>query len=189
MNVLTKQLISSILSASLTVFVSTSFASDYVYKFADYENYCQSVGGIVEEMQIEIGTHSGLVKGQSKLFCNFRLTDAFVAIGLETFASNEPSIAATYMKKLDKIDYNSPLVKGKFSNPSNNVCQNLGGSTLGFMANGGFANELGQTDICVFGDGSMVSGWSLIYMTMHRDGYDVIKNHVRAVPLNIRIPH
>lgn len=53
---------------------------------------------------------------------------------------------------------------------------------------GGFANRLGQSDICVLGDGSMVSGWSLIYMASHREGYGDIKNKVKANPLNIYTP-
>ena len=139
-------------------------------------------------MPAEISTASGTVKGLSKNFCNFRVNNGFLSIGLETFAADEPSIAATYIKNLGEIADGSSLWKGAYANPSANVCKNIGGSTIGFVANGGFANHMGQTDICVFGDGSMVSAWSLIYMANNRSGYDVIKNKVRAEPLNIYLP-
>ena len=105
--------------------------------------------------------------------------------GLRRFASEEPSIAATYIKILPEIDSHSTLWKGSLMNPSYNVCKNLGGTAIAFVASGGFANVLGQTDACVFGDGSMVSAWSLIYMANHREGYDLIKEKVRATPLAI----
>jgi putative hemolysin len=97
-------------------------------------------------------------------------------------------MAATYIKKLAEVSNDSPLWQGQAPNPSQNYCQNIGGAAVGFAADGGFVNSLGHSDICVFGDGSMVSGWSLIYMANHRDGYDEIKEKVKAQPLNIRIP-
>ncbi len=154
----------------------------------DQAAYCTTSGGVVEEMFAEISTHDGLVKGNSRAFCNFTLENAFISIGLETFSDDTPSIAATFMKQMGVIGSASPLWKGKFANPSLSVCKNLGGATIGFVANGGFSNPLGQTDICVFGDGSMVSAWSLIYMANHREGYDRIKMNVKATPLSINIP-
>lgn len=163
-------------------------ANAYADKMDDYADYCNKSGGIVEEMPVEIGTQNGMVTGQSKSFCNFNIEHGFVAVGLETFSAVEPSIAATFMKTMGSIAPNSPLWKGKYTNPSHNACKNLGGATLGFVASGGFANQLGQSDICVFGDGSMVSGWSLIYMANHAAGYDEIKDKVKAEPLDIDIP-
>lgn len=163
--------------------------SAYTNKIDDYAAYCRDAGGVVEEMPAEIFAGNSWVKGQSKLFCNFHLHNAFIAVGLETFAADEPSIAATFMKEMGEITSGSPLWKGKYSNPSQNVCKNLGGASIGFITSGGFVNQLGQSDVCVFGDGSMVSGWSLIYMANHREGYDDIKNKVKAPSLNIFIPH
>jgi hypothetical protein len=139
-------------------------------------------------MTAEFLTPTGYVQGQSKAFCNFFVDNGFIAIGLETFSSEEPSIAATFIKKMHPINDDSPLWKGKFTNPSHNVCKNIGGSGIGFVTSGGFSNSLGETDICVFGDGSMVSGWTLIYMANHRDGYDAVKEQVRAQPMNIPTP-
>ena len=173
------------------VFLSTSLmgvACSYTNKIDDYAAYCAEAGGVVEEMPAEISTGIGLVNGPTKLFCNFNFNHAFLAIGLETFAADEPSIAATFMKKLQDISEDSPLWKGKYTNPSENVCKNLGGATIGFVSSGGFANKLGQSDMCVFGDGSMVSAWTLIYMANHREGYDDIMAKVKAEPLDIYIP-
>lgn len=163
-------------------------ANVFADKMDDYARYCRESGGVVEEMPAEILAGSTWITGQSKMFCNFNLENAFVSIGLETFSADEPSIAATFMKTLGEINSSSPLWKGKYSNPATNVCKNLGGAAIGFVAAGGFANHLGQSDMCVFGDASMVSCWSLIYMANHRDGYDEIKGKVKAEPLNIQIP-
>lgn len=165
-----------------------SLVNAYASQIDDYAIYCTESGGVVEEMPVEINTSAGLVHGQSKMFCNFHFTNSFVAIGLETFSAAEPSIAATFIKKMEDITEASALWRGMYSNPSHNVCKNIGGATIGFVASGGFSNSLGQTDICVFGDGSMVSGWSLIYLANHREGYDEIRNKVKAEPLNIYIP-
>jgi putative hemolysin len=154
----------------------------------DYTQYCGNAGGVVELMTPEFSTPQGMVTGQPKRFCNFTVDNGFIAIGLETFASDKPSIAATYIKKMRTIKSNSPLWKGIYSNPSHNVCKNIGGAAIGFITSGGFANALGQTDICVFGDGSMVSGWSLIYMANHRNGYARVKEQLHAEPLNIPVP-
>ncbi len=145
--------------------------------------YCVQSGGSVELMPAEFMTHNGRVLGQSKSFCTFSADNGFIAIGLETFASPKPSIAATYIKTLAEIDENSDLWKGTSANPSYKVCKNLNGTMIGFGFNGSFTNALGAADICVFGDGSMVSAWSLIYMANHRDGYDAIKQQVRAAPM------
>ncbi|AHE67874.1 hypothetical protein [Legionella oakridgensis] len=177
------------LSALLAFFTLGSGINVYAETRADYADYCTKAGGVAEKMTAEFLTPGRWVQGQSKSFCNFYLENAFVSIGLETFASNKPSIAATYSKRLKEVDVDSALWKGESSNPAHNVCKNLGGANIGFVTDGGFANHLGQSDICVFGDGSMVSGWSLIYMANHREGYDEIKSQVKAEPLNIHIPN
>ena len=151
-------------------------------------NYCTQAGGAVEAMPAMFSTASGGVTGLTHHFCTFHIDNGFIVIGLETFSSTSPSIAATYMKMLPEITKASTLLKGKYSNPSFNACLNLGGTTLGFVSGGGFTNALGESDVCVFGDGSMVSAWSLIYMANHRDGYDQIKNQVKADPMAIVIP-
>lgn len=153
----------------------------------DDAQYCQQVGGIVEEMPMVYSTLSGTFYGIERSFCIFHVDNGMLAIGLSSFSSEKPSIAATYMKILPEIDTSSDLWKGSYTNPSWNVCKNLGGSESGFAVPSSYTDDLGATDICVFGDGSMVSAWTLIYMANHRDGYDAIKAEVRAEPLFLKI--
>lgn len=153
--------------------------------FANTEElYCTENGGFIEEMSPEFNTYHGRIKGVSHKFCTFYVNQGILQIGLDTFANENPSIAATLIKTTPEITEDSALFKGIYDNPSHNVCKNLGGTMISFVLPGSFANTLGESDICAFGDGSMVSAWSLIYMANHRDGYDDIKNKVKAEPLN-----
>lgn len=151
--------------------------------------YCAAAGGIVEEMSAEYSTASGKVLGNTKRFCTFNIENGFVVVALSTFASDKPTIAATLIKKLPEIPSDSPLLKGQFNNPSLNFCKNIGGSSIAFFtSSGGYTDEKGQSDVCTFGDGSMVSGWSLIYIANHRSGYELVREKTRAEPLAIKIP-
>ena len=145
--------------------------------------YCIQSGGQVEAMQAEFSTPHGMVHGLTKQFCEFKVDCGTLSIGLETFSSAQSNIAATYAKTLAPLDKDSPLWAGGAGNPSFNVCKNLGGASIGSFSSGGFANALGQSDICVFGDASMISAWSLIYMANHRNGYNHIKVLIKSVPL------
>ena len=173
-----------------SIFLALSLLAFNLYANTAEEQaqYCSNAGGVLETMTAEFLTPTGYVQGQSKIFCNFFVDNGFISIGLETFSADEPSIAATFMKKMRPIKNDSPLWEGKFTNPAHNVCKNIGGAGIGFVTSGGFTNSLGQTDICVFGDGSMVSAWSLIYIANHRKGYDSVKDQVRAEPMNIPVP-
>ncbi len=152
--------------------------------------YCRAHHGTVESMRAEFNTSMFASKfGLSQAFCTFMEPNhGFVAIGLKTYASKKPSIAATIIKNLGPINPKSSLWSGPHKNPSANVCQNLGGSEISYYSAGGFSDQLGEGDICVFGDGSMVSGWSLIYMENGRAGYRALKNSVHAKPIHIHIP-
>lgn len=175
-----KILILACVSAALW---SSYAASDVLPEDA---NYCTQAGGTAEMMPAEFTTVNGTIQGQSRSFCTFSANNGFVAIGLETFSSEKPSIAATYIKTLEELGDDSPLWRGNSTNPSYNVCKNLNGTMIGFTLHGSFTNSLGEADICVFGDGSMVSAWSLIYMANHRDGYDLIREQIRSAPLALK---
>lgn len=152
----------------------------------DDADYCIAKSGTVETMVAEFQTSSGTQHGFEKRFCTFNLDNGFIAVGLKTFSSKDPNIAASFIKTLPRIEPGSPLLSGKYSNPSMNVCKNLGGSNIGFnMLSGGFKNKLGQSDICVFGDGSMVSGWSLIYIANGRNDYYKVRDAIRSEPLKL----
>lgn len=151
------------------------------------EAYCIDNGGTVEKMIAKYGSD---INGFSKKFCTFSKDNGFVAVGLNAFASKVPNIAATLMTQLPPLADDSPLWEGDFFNPSMNVCKNLGGATISEnVVSGGFTNAAGVSDICVFGDTSMVSAWSLIYMANARAQYDEVKNAVASLPIdNLYIP-
>lgn len=155
----------------------------YAETSAELRLYCTQYGGFVEDLSVQFNTRKGEITGVTRKFCLFYVDQGILTIGLETFAASTPSIAANYIKTLPEIGDESPLLKGPYSNPSHNVCKNLGGAMVGFVLPGDFTHSQGQSDICVFGDSSMVSSWSLIYMANHREGYDEIKNQVKAEPL------
>lgn len=152
-------------------------------------DYCHMLSGKVEDMKMIYHTSKGYIKGRSEKFCTFNIDKGFIVVGLETFASVTPSIAATFIKSMPRLDMDSKLFKGPFDNPSMNFCKNIGGSNVLFnVAGGGYSNHLGESDVCIFGDNSMVSAWSLIYIANGRKGYDKVKEATRAEPLPIPIP-
>ncbi|STX52889.1 Uncharacterised protein [Legionella busanensis] len=168
------------------LFINLSYADEP--NDQSLKEYCEQSSGQVERMPAQFSTKTGLVEGFSKDFCTFKIDGGFIAVGLGTFASTSPNIAATFIKQLPPISHDSPLFKGKYENPSLNFCKNIGGASIAFLANGGFSNALGQTDMCVFGDGSMVSGWSLIYIANGRKGYHLVRDKIKAEPLAIKMP-
>lgn len=179
-------MLKNILTSSLCILGTLSVAQAAKLNSAEY---CINQGGKVETMVAEYGSGDDVQYGFNKKFCTFEIDGGFIAVGLETFSSKKSNIAATYITQLKPLKKYSPLWDGKYSNPSLNVCKNLGGAEIAFNAvSGGFTNNLGQSDICVFGDGSMVSAWSLIYMANGRDGYNKVKESIRSEPLNINMP-
>jgi hypothetical protein len=147
------------------------------------ENICQKIGGKTEKMQVNYTTSQGLLKGLTKKFCSFDIDNGYATIGLQSMNSKKTNIAASYVLNLPPIPEDSPLWNGDNSNPSHNVCKNLGGSYVSMVGNGSFSSELGDSDICVFGDGSMISAWTLIYIANGREGYHLIKEHIPSPPL------
>lgn len=153
------------------------------------ETYCVASGGTVVSMTAEFDTYDGQVNGITKKFCQKISGNPewknVAYVGLETL-STQPTIAATYIKKL-VLTESSIIPTSPYANPSLNVCEALHGSEIGFsVLGGGFTDNLGQSDICIFGDGSSISAWTLIYA-----GYDVrndVESMIRSIPLNIDIP-
>lgn len=149
-------------------------------------DYCTSTGGTVIDMIAKFETKSGKVDGFSKQFCQYDLNGHLNTIGLDTLASSQPSLAATYTQKV-MIDASKPLPMRPYGNPGLNVCHNLNGVSIAFSAvdGGSFLDsDGGEADICVFADGSMISGWSLIYMADDPSQKALIK----SAAMNIDIP-
>lgn len=152
---------------------------------AHAENTCQKIGGKIEKMQMKFSTPQGILKGFTKKFCSFEIDNGYATLGLQSMNSKKTNIAASYIINLAPIDNNSILWKGADSNPAHNVCKNLGGSYAQMVSNGSFSSELGDSDICVFGDGSMVSAWTLIYIANGREGYHLIKDNIPSQALQL----
>ena len=156
--------------------------------------YCVSKSGTLTPMTAWFDTNQGAIEGLTERFCTFERDNGYLVIGLSAFASDHANIAATYMKSLPEIKEGSKLLEehkarsGAFGlpNPSSAVCQKLGGTTINYRFQGNFKPEIGgASDVCTFGDGSMVSAWTLIYMANHRAGYDEVKNNVKSQPLSM----
>ncbi|PJD93057.1 MAG: hypothetical protein CK424_03390 [Legionella sp.] len=156
-------------------------AESVVANASALEDYCNAKGGKVTLMK---PAHAAETNVSTK-FCTFYRDNGYIVIGLSAFASPNPSIAATYMKRLSELKEDSPLMQPGPGNPSYTVCQHLGGIATSYHVS---ASLNGESDICVFGDGSMVSAWSLIYMANHRKGYDEVKANVRSQPLDMPVP-
>jgi len=149
------------------------------------EEYCTSKGGEVVLMTAVFDTHDGFVNGNQKNFCRVDQAGNLGYIDLNTFASKTPSLGATYAKSV-KLD-STKTIKGPFDTPNDNLCYALGGGNIGyFLEDGGFSDQYGQTDICIFGDDSAVAGWTLLFM-INGERDDILKNIV-ADPLAIDMP-
>lgn len=172
-----------------------AMAQDCMAEVDPLSQYCGAQGGTVTPMTAWFDTNKGPVAGFTEQFCTFTRDKGYIVIGLKAFASEQPNIAATYMKTLPEFKDDSDLMRDKtkpagetkgygLPNPSYAVCQNLGGAAITYKFHGNFRPQQGgDVDICVFGDGSMVSAWSLIYMANHRAGYDEVKSYVKSEPL------
>ena len=155
-------------------------------------SYCIKHGGTVTTMHVEYGS----IVGISHKFCNFIINKTAigsneVSVGLKAYASKKPSIAASMIKTLPAVGSHLKLIDGTTPNAALNLCKNLGGSEISYSTRfgGGFVDKQGNmSDMCVFGDGSMVSAWSLIYMSNNYTGFDKIKKSVRSKPLALDIP-
>lgn len=149
------------------------------------KNICTDIGGKITPMNIIYQTGQGKVTGFKQKFCTFTIDNGLAAIGLKSMNSKHSNIAASYVLTLEPFDNSSPLWEGQAQNPSHNVCHNLGGTNVQPVAPGSFTTEEGENDICVFGDGSMISGWTLIYIANQREGFNLIKDNIpsKALPL------
>ena len=153
----------------------------------DSEGYCKQNGGEVVEMTAQFDTYVGYINGNKRKFCRVLNSDGNLGyIGLDTFAANLPSLAATFSKSI--VLDPSKLIGGPFPVNNLNLCYALGGSNLSYyLIDSGFSDEYGQADICIFGDDSSVAAWTLMYMGI---GYRLdIKNNIVANSLSIPLPN
>lgn len=179
----------TLIGSVLMIGASQSFAgsAEAIDDSAKWRDYCTSTGGEVITLVAQYDTSSGTVNGLPKQFCKYVTEGNQELIGLDTLAASQPSLAATFLKSL-VIDINKPLPEKPYANPALNVCDRLKGSNIGFnVSSGGFSNKDGQYDVCVFGDGSSVSSWTLTYIAS--GAFANVKALIKSEPLNITIPN
>lgn len=128
----------------------------------------------------------GNVKGLANKFCVFQSSTNIGMIDLQTLGSKQPSIAATYVSKgLDLAALPHP---GESDNPGTFYCKALEGSSISRYTIGGFLTPDGISEICVFGDGSKVGIWELIYVSENPD-YLSMRKAVKSKALDIALPY
>ena len=153
------------------------------------KSYCHQSGGKVVQLTADFSSLGGSEHGITKKFCQYQYGKqpniSIDTVGLDTL-STSPTIAATYVNELF-MDPDRILPIMPYPNPSLNVCLALHGTEIAFSSMaGGFADKYGQSDICVFGDGSSISAWSLIYAATNQRLK--VKAAVRSKSLHIEIP-
>jgi putative hemolysin len=164
----------------MTLFSFSVFAND-----TGLEKACQQAGGEVIQSEAELSTKIGYTKGLQQEFCFIEKDNRSMMIGLKTLGSKRPSIAATYL--LRGLDLES-LPKSNSPNPATDVCHNIGGSVIAYYTSGGMTNKYGQSGVCVFGDGSQVSTWSIIYITLD-ESYMGLRKSIQSKPLALDLPY
>lgn len=134
-----------------------------------------------------IQTSAGTVSGLKNSFCVFTNGSNLGMVDLQTLASRRPSFAATYILKGLNL---KEMPKAPPGNPGTFYCQQLQGTSISRLANGGFVSDRqgGQDEVCVFGDGSMVSIWVLIYLSQDPN-YLSIRKAIRSQPLALSLPY
>jgi hypothetical protein len=171
----------------IKIFIISLAIFSEVLSYDDSEGYCKQNGGQVIEMTAQFDTYVGYVNGNKRKFCRVLNSDGNLGyIGLDTFGANLPSLGATYSKSI--VLDPSKIISGPFPVNNLNLCYALGGSNLSYyLIDSGFSDEYGQADICIFGDGSSVAAWTLLYMGI---GYRLdIKNNIVANSLSIPLPN
>ena len=135
-------------------------------------NYCESSfnGKVVH---IQMVSNAGQPNAQYGLvhdFCKIDVNGTQVVLGLENVNPKVPTIAATMLKTARAVD---PAKVQTHGNPATVICSGYGGADAAFVAFSlFFTDAVGASDMCVFGDGSMVSAWSLAYVGSSQEDTD-----------------
>jgi hypothetical protein len=156
--------------------------------------YCESnfKGEVVQIQMVSNARLPDAQYGVVQDFCKIDVNGTQVAIGLENVDPKVPTIAATMLKTARAVD---PAKVPTHGNPATAICQGYGGADAAFVAfNLFFTDAVGATDMCVFGDGSKISAWSLVYAgTAQEDAdspFQAIRDAVtdQQVFLNVKPP-
>jgi putative hemolysin len=147
------------------------------------ETWCHDSNGQVINSYAQMSTYTGTVNGLEAQFCLISNNLGNLAmIDLQTLVSTRPNFAATYVLK--GIDYANIPKKNIWE-----ICQSLRGTSIGFYTSGGWVNQYGQDEICVFPDGSKVSTWALVYLSSGNPNYLGLRSRIRSSPLALNLPY
>ena len=160
-------------------------------------NNCESLygGKLVPLRMIMNGGTASAQYGLVRTVCQVAVNGTLVQFGVEAAEPSIPTIAATMIKTAPTID---PSKVHTSANPAMAYCAAYGGAEADFVAMDLSFTEkkVGQTDMCVFGDGSMASAWSLAYIGWAAesgtkgDGFLAIREKVsnKQVFLGVHVP-
>ena len=135
-------------------------------------NYCESSfnGKVVQVQMVSNARQPNAQYGLVHDFCKIDVNGTQVVLGLENVDPKVPTIAATMLKTASAVD---PAKLQTHGNPATAICRGYGGADASFVAFSlFFTDAVGAYDMCVFGDGSMVSAWSLAYVGSSQEDTD-----------------
>jgi hypothetical protein len=137
-------------------------------------------GTLIELQMISNQGHSYAQYGIVRKVCQVNVNGNLIEFGVEAADPKLPTIAATMLKTAPAVDPNKVKTSG---NPAMVYCLAYGGAEAAFVStNLHFTEALGQTDACVFGDGSMASAWSIAYLASSApgDGWRAIRDQISS---------
>ena len=135
-------------------------------------NHCASnfKGEVVQLQMVSNAQQPNVQYGLVHDFCKIDVNGTQVLLGLENVDPKVPTIAATMLKTARAVD---PAKLQTHGNPATEICRGYGGADAAFVAFSlFFTDAVGASDMCVFGDGSMVSAWSLAYVGSSQEEAD-----------------
>lgn len=175
---LRKILISAAISVALS---STSYADNLTDTNA---KYCTDNGGTLETLTAVFGDSPRSPEGVKTQFCKIVSKDDGNTVYVNLKALSKHSNIVTSIA--NSIQINDPVSP---TTVTGYMCGDLHGANIDMYASqGGFTNDIGYAGICVFGDGSAISIWTLYYIGVGKD--QDIKNLLssRSRPLDFDIP-
>lgn len=128
---------------------------------------CTKLGGEVTSIPMINGYNDHIDEvGVSVRFCNLVWKEtSILSVGLSALDPETRTIAATWMKHTPAINPDV-VTPHPGSDPSFWYCQGWGGTESDSVKLSlSFENKLGQSGICVFGDGSMIDSWTLTHLS------------------------
>jgi hypothetical protein len=118
--------------------------------------------GEVRRLQVANRAVTPPQRGLAADFCRVMVGQTIALIGLESVDPRVPTIAATWLKTAKPINTTRFPFDG-VGNPAFKFCTGFGGVQAGVVGRLSFADADGESDMCVFGDGSRASAWTIAY--------------------------